>query len=120
MSAIWLIVGLFVGAGVTALVMRERIRALRENQVQMRDNQAQMSDSFKALSAEALDASVGQLAELAKTQLQSSQTEARGELEKRAARGGAVGQAIERSVAAGRSAAADTEPGASRVAGDAG
>ncbi|HEX3801595.1 MAG TPA: DNA recombination protein RmuC [Solirubrobacteraceae bacterium] len=76
MSAVWLIVGLFVGAGVTALVMRERIRALR-------DGQHQMSDSFKAMSAEALDASVRQLTELAKSQLQSSQAEAKGELEKR-------------------------------------
>ena len=78
MSAIWLIVGLFVGAGVTALVMRERIRALRDDVPQ-----AQMSDSFKAMSAEALDASVRQLSELAKTQLQTSQAQAKGELEKR-------------------------------------
>jgi DNA recombination protein RmuC len=83
MSAVWLFIGLVVGAGVTALIMRERIRALRENQAQMRDNQAQMSDSFKAMSAEALDASVRQLAELAKTQLQSGQAEAKSELEKR-------------------------------------
>jgi DNA recombination protein RmuC len=76
MSAVWLIVGLVVGAGVTALIMRERIRALRENQ-------AQMSDSFKVMSAEALDASVRQLAELAQTQLQTSQAETKGELEKR-------------------------------------
>ena len=76
MSAIWLIVGLFVGGGVTALVMRERIRALR-------DGQQQMSDSFKAMSAEALDASVRQLSELAKTQLQTSHAQATGELEKR-------------------------------------
>jgi DNA recombination protein RmuC len=76
MSAVWLFVGLLVGAGVTALIMRERIRSLRENQ-------AQMSDSFKAMSAEALDASVRQLTELAKTQLQSTQSEAKGELEKR-------------------------------------
>jgi DNA recombination protein RmuC len=76
MSAIWLIVGLVVGAGVTALIMRERIRALRESQVQM-------ADSFKVMSAEALDASVRQLAELAKSQLQSTQAETRGELEKR-------------------------------------
>jgi DNA recombination protein RmuC len=75
-SAIWLIVGLFVGGGVTALVMRERIRALR-------DSQQQMSDSFKAMSAEALDASVRQLSELAKTQLQTSHAQATGELEKR-------------------------------------
>lgn len=76
MSAVWLIVGLVVGAGVTALVMRERIRGLRSSQLQM-------SDSFKAMSAEALDASVKQLTELAKSQLQSTQAEARGELEKR-------------------------------------
>ena len=42
-----------------------------------------MSDSFKAMSAEALDTSVRQLTELAKTQLQSTQAEAKGELEKR-------------------------------------
>ncbi|MGH2977300.1 MAG: DNA recombination protein RmuC, partial [Gaiellaceae bacterium] len=83
MSAVWLVVGVVVGAGVTALIMRERIRALRENQEQMRARQAQMSDSFKAMSAEALDASVRQLSELAKTQLQSNQAEAKGELEKR-------------------------------------
>jgi len=71
-----LIVGLFAGGGVTALVMRERIRALR-------DSQQQMSDSFKAMSAEALDASVKQLSELAKTQLQTSHAQATGELEKR-------------------------------------
>ncbi len=76
MSAIWLIVGLFVGGGVTALVMRERIRAVR-------DSQQQMSDSFKAMSAEALDASIKQLSELAKTQLQTSHAQATGELEKR-------------------------------------
>jgi DNA recombination protein RmuC len=76
MSAVWLVIGLAVGAGVTALIMRERIRSLRENQ-------AQMSDSFKAMSAEALDASIKQLTELAKSQLQSTQAEAKGELEKR-------------------------------------
>ena len=77
MSAIWLIVGLFVGAGATALAMRERIRALRSAQ-------EQMSDSFKVLSAEALQASMSQLTELTKTQLSASQTEARGDLDKRA------------------------------------
>ena len=83
MSAIWLVVGVIVGAVVTALIMRERIRALRENQEHMRQSQVQMSDSFKAMSAEALDASVRQLTELARTQLQSTQSEAKGELEKR-------------------------------------
>lgn len=83
MSAVWLVLGLVVGAGVTALIMRERIRALRHSQEQMRENQAHMSDSFKAMSAEALDASIRQLTEIAKTQLQSTQAEAKGELERR-------------------------------------
>ena len=83
MSAVWLIVGLVVGAVVTALIMRERIRALQQSHEQLRDNHAQMSDSFKAMSAEALDTSIRQLTELAKTQLQSTQAETRGELEKR-------------------------------------
>jgi DNA recombination protein RmuC len=83
MSALWLIAGLIVGAVVTALIMRERIRALQQSHDQLRDNHAQMSDSFKAMSAEALDASIRQLSELAKAQLQSNQAETRGELEKR-------------------------------------
>ncbi|HWD69823.1 MAG TPA: DNA recombination protein RmuC, partial [Solirubrobacteraceae bacterium] len=83
MNAVWLIAGLIVGAGVTMLIMRERIRALHENQDRMRDNQAQMSDSFKAMSAEALDTSIRQLTEMARTQLQSTQAETKGELEKR-------------------------------------
>jgi len=77
MSAIWLLIGVFVGAGVTALVMRERIHALRTGQ-------AQMSDSFKALSAEALQATVSQLTELNKSQLSATNAESRGDLEKRA------------------------------------
>ncbi len=76
MSAVWLIVGVVVGAVVTALIMRERIRALREGQ-------EQMSASFKAMSADAMDASVKQLTELARTQLQASQAEAKGEIDKR-------------------------------------
>jgi DNA recombination protein RmuC len=76
MNAVWLVVGIVVGACVTALIMRERIRALREGQ-------EQMSSSFKAMSAEALDASVKQLAELNRSQLQASQAQATGEIDKR-------------------------------------
>ncbi len=76
MSAVWLVVGIAVGAAVTALIMRERIRALREGQ-------EQMSSSFRAMSTEALDASVKQLTELNRTQLQASQAEARGDIDKR-------------------------------------
>ena len=42
-----------------------------------------MSASFKALSAEALQSSMVQLSEMAKAQLQTAQTEARGDLHKR-------------------------------------
>jgi DNA recombination protein RmuC len=56
--------------------MRERIRTLR-------DGHQHMSESFKAMSAEALEASAKQLSELAKAQLQASNNEAKGELEKR-------------------------------------
>jgi DNA recombination protein RmuC len=54
----------------------ERLRTLR-------DAQEQLSASFKALSAEALQASMTQLAELAKTQLRATQAEAKGDLDKR-------------------------------------
>lgn len=74
MSAVWLIVGLVVGAAVTALVMRERIRALRENQ-------AQMADSFRTLSAEALDSSVKQLSDLNRTQIEAERLQAQARLE---------------------------------------
>src|SRR5204862_7627652 len=47
------------------------------------DAQNQLSDTFKALSAEALQAGMAQLSELAKTQLRSAQAEAKGELERR-------------------------------------
>ncbi len=83
MSAIWLIVGILVGAAVTALIMRERIRTLQDAQSHMSDAQAQMSDSFKALSAETVQRSMEQLTRLAKSELGTAQAQAKGELEKR-------------------------------------
>jgi DNA recombination protein RmuC len=47
------------------------------------DAESRLSDTFKALSAEALQAGMAQLSELAKAQLQSAQAEAKGELEQR-------------------------------------
>ena len=47
------------------------------------DAQERLSAQFKALSSEALQSSMGQLAELAKAQLQAAQVEAKGDLEKR-------------------------------------
>jgi DNA recombination protein RmuC len=83
MSAIWLIVGIMVGAAVTALIMRERIRTLRDAQDQMSVAHDRMSDSFKALSAETVQRSMEQLTRLAKSELGTAQAEAKGELEKR-------------------------------------
>jgi DNA recombination protein RmuC len=94
MNALWLLIGLAVGAGAVALVLWPRLararteieheRALSEERLAAaRDAQERMSTSFKALSAEALQSSMGQLAELARAQLQAAQTEAKGDLEKR-------------------------------------
>jgi DNA recombination protein RmuC len=59
-------------------------RALGEERLAaMRHVQGQMGDSFKALSAEALQASLQQISELARSQLQAVSAEARGEMEKR-------------------------------------
>jgi DNA recombination protein RmuC len=111
MEAIWLLVGLLVGAAVVMLALRPRLRALSnesarsgelerelvraqaaveheralgtERLATLADAQARMSDSFKALSADALQASVGRLTELAKAQLQTTEVQARGDLDQR-------------------------------------
>jgi DNA recombination protein RmuC len=72
-----------VGAAVTALIMRERIRTLRDAQDQVSVAQDRMSDSFKALSAETVQRSMEHLTRLAKSELGTAQAEAKGELEKR-------------------------------------
>ncbi len=74
MSALWLLIGAIVGAGLTALILHERIRSLRVSQ-------QQLSDSFKAMSADALEASLKQLTELNRSQLQTTEAEARAKLE---------------------------------------
>ena len=111
MTAIWLLVGIFVGAIGIWAALRPRLRtgtseaaraaeferllalahadleherALSEQRLQtLRDAQEQLASSFKALSAEALQASMSQLAELAQAQLKAAQAEAKGDLEKR-------------------------------------
>jgi DNA recombination protein RmuC len=111
MTALWLLVGLAVGTVAVALALRPRLRALareagraqelehdlvraqadleRERAVagerlrSMTDAQGRLSESFKALSAEALQASMAQLAEMARAQFQAAQTEAKGDLDKR-------------------------------------
>jgi DNA recombination protein RmuC len=59
-------------------------RALaQERLATLQDAQERLSNAFKALSAEALQASMSQLTELARTQLKAAQAEAQGDLDKR-------------------------------------
>ena len=111
MNALWLLIGLIVGAALTVLALRARLRTLTEEAgkagelqreldraqsdltherslheerlMTLTQAQARMSESFKALSAEALQANMTQLTELAKAQLQATQAEAKGDLDKR-------------------------------------
>ncbi|MDQ6815964.1 MAG: DNA recombination protein RmuC [Actinomycetota bacterium] len=111
MNAIWLLIGVLVGGAAIALALRPRLRSLaaeaarmgeldreldrarsdleheraiaKERLATITDAQERLSTSFKALSAEALQASMGQLAELARAQLQAAQAEAKGDLDQR-------------------------------------
>jgi DNA recombination protein RmuC len=87
MNAIWLLLGLVLGAAVVWFVMRSRVlneRALAAERVAaVTDSQERLSAAFRALSAEALQASMAQLSEIARGQLQTAQAEAKGDLEQR-------------------------------------
>jgi DNA recombination protein RmuC len=94
MQALWLLIGLLAGGGAVALALWPRLvrvradlhheRAQAEERLgAVRDAQEQLSASFKALSAEALHASMAQLTELARAQLKTTQAEAKGDLDKR-------------------------------------
>ncbi len=111
MEALLLLLGLVIGAAVVALALRPRLRTLtleaqrvvglerdlarahsdlgheraraEERVATLTDAQERLSDTFKALSAEALKSSVGQLAEFAKAQMQTSQVQATSDLDKR-------------------------------------
>jgi DNA recombination protein RmuC len=113
MSMLWLILGVLLGAGLVflALIPRQRAsaaEALRAGELDrdlartraeleherargeerlatVNDAQERLSASFKALSAEALQSSMAQLAELSKAQLQTAQAKASGDLDKRQA-----------------------------------
>jgi DNA recombination protein RmuC len=111
MNALWLLTGLILGAGLVALAARARLRTLSRQAARaaelerdlvkahadleherslaeerlrtVSDAQARLSESFKALSAEALQSSMTQLAEMARAQLQAAQVQAKGDLDKR-------------------------------------
>jgi len=111
MYAIWLLIGLVAGAVIALLAVRPRLRSLsaesaragqlehdvararsdlereravaQERLAAITDAQERLSASFKALSAEALQASMAQLSELARAQLRTVQAEAKGDLDQR-------------------------------------
>jgi DNA recombination protein RmuC len=111
MAPLWLLIGLLIGAAAVLLALRPRLRALsaqagrgvelerdlaraqsdleheralsKERLETLSDAQQRLSESFKALSAEALQSSMAQLAELARAQLQTAQAEAKGDLDQR-------------------------------------
>jgi DNA recombination protein RmuC len=111
MTGLWLLLGLALGAAGAALTLRARLRALalqagraaelereldrahsdleheralaQERLAAVTDAQERLSASFKALSADALQASTRQLAELARAELQTARAEAKGDLERR-------------------------------------
>jgi DNA recombination protein RmuC len=111
MPAVWLALGVLLGAAIVLLALRGRLRTLAADAARageldralerahhdleheqalaeqrlaaVTEAQARMSESFKALSAEALQSNMSQLAELAKAQLATAHAEARGDLDKR-------------------------------------
>jgi DNA recombination protein RmuC len=72
-----------LGAGAARLATRQRLRALTADASRATELEQRLSASFKALSAEALQGSMSQLAELSKAQLQTAHVEAKGEAESR-------------------------------------
>jgi DNA recombination protein RmuC len=111
MSALWLLIGVLVGAIAVAALVRPRLRSLaaeagraavlerelvraladldheraraEERLATIADAQERMSASFKAMSSDALQSSLAQLTEMARTQLRATQVEVKGDLEKR-------------------------------------
>jgi DNA recombination protein RmuC len=83
MNAVWLLLGLVLGAGAALLATRQRLRVLTADASRATELEQRLSASFKALSAEALQGSMSQLAELSKAQLQTAHVEAKGEAESR-------------------------------------
>ena len=72
MNALWLLLGLLIGAALAIAALWPRLRA-----------QGHLSDTFKVLSQDALKGVVGQLSELNQAQLLAAKAQAEGELEKR-------------------------------------
>src|SRR2546421_6628428 len=72
MNALWLLIGLIIGAALATALLWTRLRA-----------HGQLSDTFKAMSADAMKATIEQLSEHNRVQLQATQAQAKGDLEQR-------------------------------------
>jgi DNA recombination protein RmuC len=72
MNVLWLLIGFVSGAALATALLWTRLRAPE-----------QLSDTFKALSADALKASIAQLSELNHAQLRATHAQAKGDLEQR-------------------------------------
>ena len=72
MNALWLLIGLIIGAALATALLWTRLRA-----------QGQLSDTFKAMSTDAMKATIEQLSEHNRVQLQATQAQAKGDLEQR-------------------------------------
>ena len=111
MDALFLALGVIIGAALMVAVLRPRLRTLAVEAAEARelenrlvkasteldqeraraaeqlatisDAQERLSASFKAMSADALQSSMSQLTELARVQLHAAQTEVKGDMEKR-------------------------------------
>jgi DNA recombination protein RmuC len=111
MNALWLLIGIACGAGAVLALVRGRLRALAgetaravelerelvrvgaaleheralagERLQTLRDAQEQLAASFKTLSADAVQAGMARLSEMARQQLAAVQAEAKGDLERR-------------------------------------
>jgi DNA recombination protein RmuC len=111
MNTLWLLIGLVAGAGAVLLIVRPRMRLLsleatragelerelirargdleherergEERLATITDAQERLSASFKAMSNDALQASIAQLAELNRAQLNAARADARGDLDSR-------------------------------------
>ncbi len=80
MSAIWLIVGLVVGAALAAVVMQERVRTARAALTEVETTlKAHTGETLQST----LQAALSQLSEQNRSQFETSQAQAKGELEKR-------------------------------------
>jgi DNA recombination protein RmuC len=113
MEILLLIIGIAIGAGLVLVALRPRLRGLivqadraaeldrelvqaradlaherelgAERLATVQDAQRQLGESFKALSTEALQSSMEQLTQMARSQLQTAQAKADGDLEQRRA-----------------------------------